>query len=821
MVLTDKRITISFIVKLIGVATVFFMILVSVTSLFADTGSFYKIALNIKLPQDANQYISDPSKVLFRVKVYNVNKNELLNELSSNNDKFDIDLPEAGVYSLRIEGYVDNQLMFLGADSFVLSLLNFSVSKDITLNSLMADVFITFKNYKRLPSGYTLEFTNIDKSKSYSIDISWDISIKNMPQILSLEPGIWYVKVRSPDELNQENDTQKVITANSTMVTSESTSIVNGQKATTTNDSFLTFNNQTTVVNQKVDVGAISVLLKPGLLNPLLIELYDDRVEIRPGVAFFSKFLSVAKQNSHYLLAYKQGQFEGNSNLSVNGTLTNNVEKVLVSGITNVTAYFDNGIITGLEYPKYIPGEIRVLLSSKLTSNEALSSAVFNEVNLLLQNQYQISVCGKFMKALHQTATSSSQWKIYESNDSLYISNGKEKFGPFSLDSIIFFDAQSPSSTFKIAGRNNPYEGSVEIRYSSSSKGFIIINELPVERYLVYVVASEMPSSYALEALKAQAIAARSYAIDKIFRIRTYLSTGANLDDSTNFQAYNFSLPYANATRAVEETRNEILVYEQSIANTYYYAVSGGTAFNSKDAFVSEIPYLRSRIIAISEQPSEILQFNSEDSFLSFLKNWNSKELKDLGFLEAEHPFFRWKVDFSPSEIINKVESLSNVKHIKKDSQPQMLPEATSNNISNVESLSNGMIMNMSVSKRGEGGVVKEITIETNDSYITVNSSEIKKLLNVSGKALVLQNGVKRTDFTYLPSMFFGIELQMNSNYVEKITVYGGGYGHGVGLSQVAANSLARNYGYNYADILKYFYPGTTIVNYYDFLSQL
>ena len=103
------------------------------------------------------------------------------------------------------------------------------------------------------------------------------------------------------------------------------------------------------------------------------------------------------------------------------------------------------------------------------------------------------------------------------------------------------------------------YAGVLELR--AVSGGIVVINELPVETYLCGVVPSEMPASYELEALKAQAVCARSYA----FRQMTsygYPEYEAHVNDSTDFQVYNNSQRQESSTRAVAETEGQVVRYK-------------------------------------------------------------------------------------------------------------------------------------------------------------------------------------------------------------------------------------------------------------------
>ena len=103
----------------------------------------------------------------------------------------------------------------------------------------------------------------------------------------------------------------------------------------------------------------------------------------------------------------------------------------------------------------------------------------------------------------------------------------------------------------------------------------ILVNELPLEEYLYAVVPSEMPASYELEALKAQAVCARSYAYNQTQGL-SYPEYNAHVDDSTSFQVYGNSKEQESAVRAVDETRGQKLWYQNQVVTAYYYSTSCG-----------------------------------------------------------------------------------------------------------------------------------------------------------------------------------------------------------------------------------------------------
>ncbi|NLD46495.1 MAG: stage II sporulation protein D [Clostridiaceae bacterium] len=138
------------------------------------------------------------------------------------------------------------------------------------------------------------------------------------------------------------------------------------------------------------------------------------------------------------------------------------------------------------------------------------------------------------------------------------------------------------------------------------------VSEMPLEEYLKGVVAAEMPAEFELEALKAQAVAARTYAygrMKKIYTPKDDIHNGADIcSNSAHCQAWASKeemmkkwgffkrLEYWNKIeRAVEETENIIVVYEGKVINPLFHANSGGKTENCEEVWPGvEVPYLRS-----------------------------------------------------------------------------------------------------------------------------------------------------------------------------------------------------------------------------------
>ncbi len=120
----------------------------------------------------------------------------------------------------------------------------------------------------------------------------------------------------------------------------------------------------------------------------------------------------------------------------------------------------------------------------------------------------------------------------------------------------------------------------------------VAVNRLPLEEYLVATVGSEMPKSFPLEALKAQAVVSRTYALSKKLQREGAL---IELSSSTLDQVYNGLASESPETRkAVEATAGEVLVFQRLPIEAFFFSNCGGKTRDGKNVFGTDAPYLRS-----------------------------------------------------------------------------------------------------------------------------------------------------------------------------------------------------------------------------------
>ncbi len=314
------------------------------------------------------------------------------------------------------------------------------------------------------------------------------------------------------------------------------------------------------------------------------------------------------------------------------------------------------------------------------------------------------------------------------------------------------------------------YPGRIEI--SREDGGLAVVNDLYLEEYLKRVVPSEMPAGYEKEALKAQAVCARTYAYRQI-QSNTYMEYGAHVDDSTRFQVYNNSGRGDTADAAVNETYGEFLMYGDKVADTYYFSTSCG---HTADVSVwgddlTEFPYLSSKAV---RKGGGRLDLTTNDAFGEFIKGCPE------GF-ESGYGMYRWTAKITSSQLEEKF--------------PQL-----------------GTITKAAMAERGEGGIGKVLVIEgTEGSKRIQGEGQIRSALGSPSLEIRRQDGKVLTGWSALPSAFIAIERsQPDENQVTVFTIYGGGYGHGIGMSQNGAQAMAEQ-GWNYREILDFFYEGTQL----------
>lgn len=409
-----------------------------------------------------------------------------------------------------------------------------------------------------------------------------------------------------------------------------------------------------------------------------------------------------------------------------------------------------------------------------------------------------------FLKGAEQeTVTILSEGEFTLSNG-----NGKKKFPtgakatltaelPWFDYGILTVTAEKPIRLEFADGTSYIYEGILELERRGENS-FSIINELPMERYLLGVVPHEMPAGFGQTALEAQAITARSYAYNQFYG-NTYCGYGAHVTDTTASQVYLGYEKNETAEAAVKATEGLCAVTEEgTVAQTYFYSTSCGFGAGSQEVWSKDgtfsgsgKSYLRAQAYGDFATPQ------TEEEWLAFWQDWEQK-----GY-DIESPWYRWKVYFGCGQLTEILE-----KTLK----------TTSNCIVEGNPSDLGRLQGMTVIRRGKGGIAMELKLTFEKGTATVKTeNSIRKVLSPTkltiGEPIYLQRkgGDSLTGNTMLPSGFFAVkEMRNEQGVLTGIALYGGGNGHGVGLSQYGAKKLAEE-GKISSQIIEYYFPGTRV----------
>ncbi|MBE0228226.1 SpoIID/LytB domain-containing protein [Thermoanaerobacterium thermosaccharolyticum] len=308
------------------------------------------------------------------------------------------------------------------------------------------------------------------------------------------------------------------------------------------------------------------------------------------------------------------------------------------------------------------------------------------------------------------------------------------------------------------------------------------INVLPLEEYLYGVVPAEMPASWNIEALKAQAVAARTYAV---YNLGKYSKYGFDLTNDVNCQAYNgFDGENPNSNKAVDDTKGVIAIYNGKPIDAIFHSHSGGYTEDSENVYSNSVPYLR----------------GVEDKYV-------------FGYNES---LDNWSVNVTTDSIEQKLKS---------------------------RGVDIGHVINVKVTDKSWTGRAIQVTIYGDKGNYILNKNDIRSFFNLKSTMITISsNGVNSDSEAYILSQQGVVKKSLpnlsviSANGLKTVgsgdiyvlgrsgtakisgqkvpsasyTINGSGFGHGVGLSQYGARGMA-DHGYNYIDILKYYHKGIDV----------
>ena len=390
------------------------------------------------------------------------------------------------------------------------------------------------------------------------------------------------------------------------------------------------------------------------------------------------------------------------------------------------------------------------------------------------------------------TINSDSTW-FSESSERIYII-------PSALTGRI-----SLTSVNRSQGTPN-YRGTMEIYLTD--EGLVVINEVLLEEYLYAVVPSEMPAGYPLEALKAQAICARTYAYSHMLSPRL-AALGAHVDDSTSYQVYNNITEQNSTTTAVKETVGQFLYQDGVPVNTFYYSTSCGFGSDEhvwKSDTAPELPYLSAQSVSEesikgNESIYTAESMKQEDMFAQFLDYPPETDF------EKDEPWYRWTYTVSDIEEAHVLKVLQN----RYENNNKLILTLKGEEYVSQPIKELGEIKNIRILCRNAGGVADEILIEGEKaSYKVISELNIRYVLCDGSTKVIRQDGSEVNMNSILPSAFFVISSIQKDGDMVGYEIYGGGFGHGAGMPQNGAKNMAEA-GYTAQEILEFFYRDSNV----------
>ena len=333
----------------------------------------------------------------------------------------------------------------------------------------------------------------------------------------------------------------------------------------------------------------------------------------------------------------------------------------------------------------------------------------------------------------------------------------------------------------KRGGKDAVYRGRLELICAGEGK-FYVVNSLDVEDYLKGVVPNEMPVHFGLEALKAQAVAARNYVLSP----RVKANPNYDVVDSVASQVYygaNTEKDLSN--QAVDETMGIVATYNWDLILALYSSTAGGYTESYENAFsdpktkvfpADSKPYLK----AVPDNDN-LTPLNTEEEAEKFYTT------KPKSF-DVNSSYYRWEREWTQEELQSEIQNNIVAQSAAGFVHPVVQKGETI-----------GKILRLEVLERGLSGKIMRLQIETdNGNYIAEKELVIRRLFTNKGKALPSANLVFKQKFD-------------DEGNLKTIKAYGGGYGHGVGMSQFGAGYMATSLHLPYEKILQHYYSGISL----------
>lgn len=329
------------------------------------------------------------------------------------------------------------------------------------------------------------------------------------------------------------------------------------------------------------------------------------------------------------------------------------------------------------------------------------------------------------------------------------------------------------------------YRGRIEIgRYNKET--LTAVNIVGLEEYLYGVVPSEMPSTWPEEALKAQAVCARSYALIKAgYGGASNAKKGYKVVDTVSSQVYKGYLAESvKANKAVDATKGEMVCYNNKVVAAYFFSTSGGRTESAEDVWAVEVPYLQG-VPYVDEAASDkvacqVTMTSSEISSLLTGQGITLSGIQDISVAKYSAGGRVYALNLTGAN-----RSLT-------------LQGTTIRTVLNLDSTKFKIVR--------KGDVPDEVTVLSADGATTGRISNMY-VVSAEGTAKASSN-LEQYIVQSADNLWNYPRTAPDS--ADEFLFAGMGYGHGVGMSQYGAKSMAEA-GYTYKEIIEYYFTGAYV----------
>lgn len=430
------------------------------------------------------------------------------------------------------------------------------------------------------------------------------------------------------------------------------------------------------------------------------------------------------------------------------------------------------------------PSEIKSIQSEIVRvgiGNNAFSSYAYKEIGVYGTAPLNIYTNGTKVKEI----PANTNVNVVINPDYTYTLTTDSKEEIATLTGIIKFTAPGGCLGVKglsRAGKPALYHGYFDIMQISGKQQFNLVNKLPVEVYLRGVVPNEMPVSFGLEALKAQSVAARNYVLSP----RVKASPNYDVVDSVASQVYfGANTEKTLSNQAVEQTEGIVALYNWDLILALYSSTAGGYTESYSNAFsdpqtkefpAKEKPYLIAKPDILSQKPLN----NEADAFAFYKSTPDAYDIRSS--------YYRWNREWSAEEL-------------KKILEQTLIAQSATGFVKPAFNKGDSLddLLELRVVKRGNSGKIMEMEVITkSNTYKIYKELVIRRLLTKGGKALPSANVVFEN-------------AQDNEGNLVSVKAFGGGFGHGVGLSQYGAGFMGSEMHLPYYKILQHYYSNITL----------